>query len=60
MTKPVGFLRVPTLKFVEQIVWFFYFLISLLIGPFFQYIFVYGFIYYSLIVMMGIFLERAL
>ena len=36
MTKPVGFLRVPLLKFVEQIVWFFYFLISLLIGPFFS------------------------
>ena len=49
MTKPIGFLRVPPLKFVEQIVWFFSFLISLLFGPFFQYIFVYGFIYYSLI-----------
>ena len=60
MTKPVGFLRVPPLKFVEQIVCFFSFLISLLFGPFFQYIFVYGFIYYSLIVIMGIFLARAL
>ena len=36
MTKPVGFLRVPPLKFVEQIVWFFSFLISLLFGPFFS------------------------
>ena len=35
MAKPVGFLRVPPLKFVEQIVWFFSFLISLLFGPFF-------------------------
>ena len=36
MTKPVGFLRVPPLKFVEQIVWFFSFLISLLFGLFFS------------------------
>ena len=36
MTKPIGFLRVPPLKFVEQIVWFFSFLISLLFGPFFS------------------------
>ena len=36
ITKPVGFLRVPPLKFVEQIVWFFPFLTSLLFGPFFS------------------------
>ena len=36
MTKPVGFLQVPPLKFVEQIVCFFSFLISLLFGPFFS------------------------
>ena len=60
MTKPIGFLRVPPLQFVDQIVWFFSFLISLLFGPFFQYVFVYGFIHYSLIVIMGIFLARAL
>ena len=60
MTKLIGFLRVPPLKFVVKVVWFFSFLISLLFGPFFQYIFVYGFIYYSLIVIMGIFLARAL
>ena len=36
MTKPVGFLRVPPLKFIEQIVWFFSFLISLLFGLFFS------------------------
>ena len=59
MTKPVGFLRVPPLKSVEQISDF-SFLISLLFGPFFQYIFVYGFIFNSLIVIMGIFLARAL
>ena len=59
MTKPAGFLRVPPLKLGEQIVWFFSFLISLLFVPLFQYIFVYGFIYYSLIVIMGIFLVRA-
>ena len=35
MTKPIDFLRVPSLKFVEQIVCFFSFLISLLFGPFF-------------------------
>ena len=35
MTKPIGFLRVPTLKLVDQIVWFFSFLISLLFGLFF-------------------------
>ena len=33
-TKSIGFLRVPPLKFVEQIVSFFSFLISLLFGPF--------------------------
>ena len=60
MAKPIGLLRVPPLKFVEQIVWFFSFLISLLFDPFFQYIFVYSFIYYSLITIMGIFLARAL
>ena len=60
MTEPIGFLRVPLLKFVEQIVCFFSFLISLLFGPFFQYIIGYGFIYYSLIVIMGIFFARAL
>ena len=73
MTKPVGFLRVSPLKFVEQIVWFFSFWLvcylvsiwySLLFGHFicyfFQYIFVYSFIYYSLNVIMGIFLAQAL
>ena len=35
MTKPIGFLRVPPVIFVEQIVWFFSFLISPLFGPFF-------------------------
>ena len=53
MTKPICFLPVSPLKFVEQIVWFFYFLISWLFGQFFQYIFI---IYYSLNVIMGIFL----
>ena len=36
MTTPVGFLRVPPLKSVEQIVWFFSLLISLLFRPFFS------------------------
>ena len=36
MTKAVGFLRVPPLKFVEQIVCFFSFLISVLFGQFFS------------------------
>ena len=36
MTKPIGFLWVLPLKLVEQIVWFFSFLISLLFGPFFS------------------------
>ena len=61
MTKSIGFLQVPPLNFVEQIVWFFSSLISLLFGSFFfQYIFVYNFIYYSLLVIMGIFLAQAL
>ena len=45
MTKPVGFLRVPSLKFVDQIVRFVSFLISLLFVSFFSYIFVYGIFY---------------
>ena len=57
----VGFLRFPPSKFVEQIVWFFSFLISVLFDPFFfQYILVYSFIYYILIVIIGIFLTLAL
>ena len=36
MTMSIGFLWVPPLKFVEQIIWFFTFLISLLFGPFFS------------------------
>ena len=60
MTKSIGFLRLSSLKFVEQILSFFSFLISLLFGVFFQYVFVYSFIYHSLIVTKGIFLARAL
>ena len=45
MTKPIGFLRVLPfcrVHFLEQIVWFLSFLISLLFGTFFQYIYVYS------------------
>ena len=45
---------------IFQIVWFLSFLISCYLVHFFQYIFVYGFIYYSLIVIMGISLARVL
>ena len=63
MTKPIGFLRVPPLIFVEQIVWFYNLLISLLVCSFFfffQYIFLYRSVYHNLIVIMGIFLAQAL
>ena len=36
IAKPIGFLQVPPLKFVEQIVDLSLFLISLLFGPFFS------------------------
>ena len=58
--KSVGFLRVPPLRFVEQIVWFFSLWLVCYLVHFFQYIFVYGFVYYSLIVKIGVFIARAL
>ena len=58
--KSVGFLRVPPLRLVEQIVWFFSLWLVCYLVHFFQYIFVYGFVYYSLIVKIGVFIARAL
>ena len=47
------FTNFPKILEIFQIVWFFSFLISCYLVHFFQYIFVYGFIYHILIVIMG-------
>ena len=48
ITKPIDFLRVPPLKFVRQIVWFFSFLISLSFDLFFSvYIYVWFYLLQS-------------